>query len=128
MAARIWLVYKIIGGAGVSSARIGAHTRAHMCAYARIPEIKKTDFAKPLRFSRKTIPGGPLWDSCAHRSAHTYFAHGAVRAAPWASGAYLSIPPQALDTYVKFIVRKLLEEKQASNMRWCLYTSIWAHM
>ena len=98
-AARIWLVYKIIGGAGVSS--------------ARIPEIKKTDFAKSLRFSRKTIPGGPLWDSCAHRSAHTYFAHGAVRAAPWASGAYLSIPPQALDTYVKFIVRKLLEEKQA---------------
>ena len=44
MAARILLVYKIIGGAGVSS--------------ARIPEIKKTDFAKSLRFSRKTIPGG----------------------------------------------------------------------
>ena len=44
MAARIWLVYKIIGGADVSS--------------ARIPEIKKTDFAKSLRFSRKTIPGG----------------------------------------------------------------------
>ena len=58
MAARIWLVYRIIGGAGVSSARIGAHMRAHMCAYARIPEIKKTDFAKSLRFSRKTIPGG----------------------------------------------------------------------
>ena len=33
-----------------------------------------------------------------------------------------------LGKYVKFIVRKLLEEKEASNMRWCLYTSIWASM
>jgi len=31
-------------------------------------------------------------------------------------------------TDVKFVVRKVLEDKHASNMPWCLYTSIWAHM
>ena len=29
-------------------------------------------------------------------------------------------------TYVKFTVRKLLGHQQASKMRWCLHTSVWA--
>ena len=33
-----------------------------------------------------------------------------------------------LGTYVKFIARTFVEEKQASKMPWCLHRSIWAHM
>ena len=31
-----------------------------------------------------------------------------------------------LGTYGKFIVRKVLEDQQASEMGWCVHSSIWA--